>query len=117
MIQDSFLRLYATDFVSFAAKAEQGQDVSAALQRRMDECRSHALLMDRHKGDGHLAAMSERLIDEAKRFSGRGLPRDQDPAPAAERHRAFLVRIAEALAEPAPADAAGATDLRVRSRA
>lgn len=117
MIEDSFLRMYASDFVSFAAKAEQGQDVTAAVQRRMDECRSHAELMDRRKGTGHLSAMSERLTDEAERFSGRGLPRDQDPAPAAERHRAFLLDIARAFDAPPAAAVAGEMDIRVRPRA
>jgi hypothetical protein len=116
MIEDSFLRLYASDFVSFAAKAEQGQDVATAVQRRMDECRSHAELMDRRKGEGHLAAMSARMSDEAERFSGRGLPRDQDPAPAAARHRAFLLDIARTLSDPAPAALVDDMDMRVRPR-
>lgn len=116
MIEESFLRMYASDFVSFAAKAEQGQDVAAAVTRRLGECRSHAELMDRRKGAGHLEAMSERLIGEADRFSGRGLPRDQDPGPAAERHRAFLTGIADALRTPAQTFGSAPDDIRVRPR-
>lgn len=116
MIEESFLRMYASDFVSFAAKAEQGQDVAAAVTRRMDECRTHAELMDRRKGEGHLRALAGRVADEAGRFSGRGLPRDQDPAPAAERHRAFLAGIAEALRVPPEAPGPTAHDVRVRPK-
>lgn len=106
MIEESFLRMYASDFVAMAARAEQGTDVSEALTKRVGECRSHAELMDRRKGEGHLAALVERLGEESSRFSGRGLPRGDDPAPAAERHRQFLMGVADRLtpAEGDPVD-------------
>lgn len=100
MIEEAFLRMYASDFVAMAARAEQGTDVADQLKKRLDDCRSHAELMDRRKGQGHLAAMVERLGEESVRFSGRGLPRGDDPAPAAERHRQFLMAAASRLTTP-----------------
>lgn len=112
MIEESFLRMYASDFVAMAARAEQGTDVGDALHKRVGECRSHAELMDRRKGEGHLAALVDRLGEESVRFSGRGLPRGDDPAPAAERHRRFLLTVAERLSVSAET---GEVDTSVRS--
>lgn len=98
MIEESYVRMYASDFVNLAAKAEQGHSVDAALQKRIEDCRSHALVMDRHKGEGHLQALIGRLHDESVRFSGRGVPRGEDIEPAAARHRIFITDIAHTLA-------------------
>ncbi|KQS54377.1 hypothetical protein ASG17_12130 [Brevundimonas sp. Leaf363] len=100
MIEESFVRLYAHDFVQFAGRSELGQDVDEALTRRVREARSHAVLMDRHKGSDHLAALIERVRDEAGRFVGRPMLKDTDPAAAAGRHKRFLVDIADVLSEP-----------------
>ncbi|RZJ39504.1 MAG: hypothetical protein EON87_19810 [Brevundimonas sp.] len=91
MIEESFVRLYAHDFVQFAGRSELGQDVDEALTRRVREARSHAVLMDRHKGSDHLAALIERVRDEAGRFVGRPMLKDTDPAAAAGRHKRFHV--------------------------
>ena len=100
MIEESFVRLYAHDFVQFAGRSELGQDVDDALTRRLREARSHAVLMDRHKGSDHLAALIVRLRDEAGRFVGRPMLKDTDPVAAAERHKRFLLDIADVLSEP-----------------
>lgn len=116
MIEEAFLRMYATDFVHLAARAEQGQDVGDALRRRISETRVHAALMDRRKAAGHLEALVDRLQEEAGRFSGRGLPRGDDPAPAFARHRAFLSDVAARLSEPEAMTELAVTDVRVRKR-
>ena len=100
MIEESFVRLYAHDFVQFAGRSELGQDVDEALTRRLREARSHAVLMDRHKGSDHLAALIVRLRDEAGRFVGRPMLKDADPVAAADRHKRFLIDIADVLSEP-----------------
>lgn len=100
MIEESFVRLYAHDFVQFAGRSELGQDVDEALVRRVREARSHAVLMDRHKGSDHLAALIVRLRDEAGRFVGRPMLKDADPVAAAGRHKRFLTDVADVLSEP-----------------
>lgn len=100
MIEESFVRLYAHDFIQMAVKSELGQDVDAALQRRLAEARSHAALMDARKGSGHLTALIERIRDEAPRFDGRAMLRGADPSMAAKRRHRFLTKVADALVRP-----------------
>lgn len=114
MIEPAYVRMYVSDFVGLAARSEQGADVGGLLSRRIDESVSHAKLMDRHKGAGHLAALVERLHEESLRFSGRGLPRDQDPAPAADRHRVFLLDVARRLEAQDASAPETIPDVRVR---
>ncbi|WP_312205392.1 hypothetical protein [Brevundimonas sp.] len=99
MIEESFVRLYAHDFIQMAVKSELGQDVDAALQRRLAEARSHAALMDARKGSAHLTALIERIRDEAPRFDGRAMLRGADPSMAAKRRHRFL-KVADALVRP-----------------
>ena len=99
MIEESFVRLYAHDFVQMAVRSELGQDVQAGLQRRLTEARSHAALMDTRKGGGHLAALVVRLRDEAVRFDGRSYLRGVDPRAAAGRRLIFLSGVADRLAD------------------
>jgi hypothetical protein len=101
MIEESFVRLYAHDFVQMAVKSELGQDVSAPLLRRLGEARSHAALMDARKGAGHLPALITRLRDEACRFDGRTMLKGADPRQAALRRLGFLCAVADTLSTPA----------------
>jgi hypothetical protein len=103
MIEESFVRLYAHDFVQMAVRSGLGQDVDAALQRRLAEARTHAVLMDDRKSKGHLAALISRVRDEACRVDGRGVRVGEDPAVAARGRLRFLSAVAEALTGPAPA--------------
>ncbi|MGW8704684.1 hypothetical protein ACWGLL_00125 [Brevundimonas sp. NPDC055814] len=102
MIEESFVRLYAQDFVQMAVRSGLGQDVDAALQRRLTEARIHALVMDDRKSEGHLAALISRVRDEASRVDGRAIRYGEDPAAAAEQRLRFLSGVAEALNAPPP---------------
>ena len=97
MIEESFVRLYAHDFVQFAARAELGQEIEPSLTRRLSDARAHSELMDARKGSGHLDALVARLNEEGSRFTGRALLKGADPVQAAMRHRAFLARVADLL--------------------
>ena len=101
MIEESFIRLYAHDFVQFAGRAELGQNVAAGVDRRMAEARSHAVVMDAGKGSDHLACLISRLREEARQFKGRVMLKGSDPHEAALRHRRFLNGVADRLAQPA----------------
>lgn len=99
MIEENFIRLYARDFVMLSVKSELGQDVEAQRERKLVDARSHAQVMDARKGSDHLAALTERVREEAVRFDDRGLQAGTDPVEAAERRRAFLNAVADELAE------------------
>ena len=99
MIEDAFIRLYAHDFVQFSGRNELGQDVTAGVAKRMADARSHAEVMDAHKGSDHLASLISRLREEANHFSGRMMLKGADPAEAARRHRRFLNGIADSLSQ------------------
>ncbi|RZJ78291.1 MAG: hypothetical protein EON88_34325 [Brevundimonas sp.] len=47
-----------------------------------------------------MAALIVRLRDEAGRFVGRPMLKDADPVAAADRHKRFLIDIADVLSEP-----------------
>ena len=100
MIEENFIRLYARDFVQLSIRAELGQDVDDALERKVAEARVHSGVMDARKGSDHLAALRVRLREEAVRFNDRGILKDVDPAMAAGRRLSFLNRIADRLDEP-----------------
>lgn len=100
MIEESFVRLYAHDFVQFAGRAELGQEIEPGLTRRLSDARAHSALMDARKGSGHLAALVSRLHEESSRFTGRAMLKGADPVQAEKRHRAFLARIADLLSRP-----------------
>lgn len=99
MIEENFIRLYARDFVMLSVKSELGQDVGAQRERKMVDARSHAQVMDARKGSDHLAALTERVREEATRFDDRGLLAGTNPVEAAERRRVFLNAVADELAE------------------
>lgn len=102
MIEENFVRLYAYDFVQMAVRSGLGQDVDAALQRRLAEARTHAVVMDNHKSKGHLAALINRVRDEASRVDSRAVRHGEDPALAAHQRFRFLSGVAEALDAPPP---------------
>ncbi len=91
MIEENFVRLYAYDFVQMAVRSGLGQDVDAALQRRLAEARTHAVVMDNHKSKGHLAALINRVRDEASRVDSRAVRYGDDPALPTCTHRRLLV--------------------------
>lgn len=100
MIEESFVRLYAHDFVQLAWRNEIGQATQEPLRRRMDELRRHSDLMKVRKGADHLAAVISRLRDEAERFNPRMVQKGGDPVEAGKRHRIFLLDVAEHLSTP-----------------
>ena len=100
MIEENFIRLYARDFVMLSVKSELGQSIEAQRERKVTEARSHAQVMDARKGSDHLAALTERVREEATRFDDRGLLAGADPVEAAERRRVFLNAVADELAGP-----------------
>lgn len=97
MIEEGFVRLYAHDFAALAARAEGGSDVEAMLRKRVEEARSHAVLMDARKGEGHLPAVVERVLHEAGREDVRFVRNGQDVPGALARRREFLLRVADLL--------------------
>jgi len=99
MIEESFVRLYARDFVMLSVRSEQGQNVEALRERKLVDARSHAQVMDARKGSDHLAALTVRVREEAVRFDDRGLQAGTNPVEAAERRRVFLNAVADELAE------------------
>ena len=113
MIEEGFVQMYAREFAALAAKAESGLEVEAAVRKRVAETRAHAALMDSRKTVGHLAAVAQRLKQEARRGDALHQMRaGADPAAALARREAFLVRVADLLdAEGAPA---GAMSMAVR---
>jgi hypothetical protein len=116
MIEESFVRLYAHDFVQLAWRRELGQAVEEPLRRRIAEVRSHSTLMQTRKGADHLAAVIGRLREEAERFNPRTVQKGADPREAEARHRVFLLNVADRLLE-APPMAEAASMLRpVRRR-
>lgn len=100
MIEEGFVRLYANDFASLAARAEAGVEVEALVQKRIGEARSHAALMDARKGGDHLPAVADRLVEESLRTSTRVVREMQDIEGAMARRRAFLERVAGILRTP-----------------
>lgn len=98
MIEDSYVRLYAHDFVQMAGRSELGQDVQGAVDKRLADARAHAVIMDARKGPGHLNALVSRLRDLAPEFSGRVMLKDANLEQAGQRRLVFLNRIADALA-------------------
>lgn len=100
MIEEGFVRLYANDFASLAARAEAGVEVEALVQKRIGEARSHAALMDARKGGDHLPAVADRLVEESLRTSTRVVREMQDIEGAMARRRVFLERVADILRTP-----------------
>lgn len=98
MIEEGFVRLYAHDFTTLAAKAETGAEVEPLVQKRIGEVRAHAALMDSRKGEGHLPAVVERLRAESNRDDIRTLRAGEDVEGALARRREFLLRVADLLA-------------------
>ncbi|MFZ5670396.1 MAG: hypothetical protein ACOY4K_12955 [Pseudomonadota bacterium] len=98
MIEEGFVRLYAHDFAALAARAEGGSDVETVLRRRIEDARSHARLMDARKGEGHLPAVVDRVLQEAAREDVRFVRNGQDVPGALSRRREFLLRVADMLA-------------------
>jgi hypothetical protein len=105
MIEEGFVRLYAHDFTTLAARAETGIDVEAMVTKRVDEARSHAALMDARKGEGHLPAVADRLVYEADRDDVRVIRAGEDVPGALARRKAFLTRIIKMLRAPQAAAA------------
>jgi hypothetical protein len=105
MIEEGFVRMYAHDFAIFAARAETGVDVDSLVRKRIGEARSHAALMDARKGQGHLAAVADRVDHEAARSDIRAIRVGEDIAGAFARRRAFLTGIANTLRLPTPTEA------------
>jgi hypothetical protein len=97
MIEEGFVRMYAHDFTTLAARAESGAEVELLVQKRIGEARSHAALMDARKGEGHLPAVVERLRAESTRDDVRTIRAGEDVPGALARRRAFLLRIADLL--------------------
>ncbi len=102
MIEEGFVRMYAHDFTTLAARAESGAEVELLVQKRIGEARSHAALMDARKGDGHLPAVVERIRAESARDDVRTLRAGEDVEGALARRREFLLRIADVLDTPVP---------------
>ena len=98
MAEEQFVQMYVRDFATLAARAEAGGEVEVMVQKRVSDLRAHAQLMDQRKEAGHLAAVSERLLVESRRSHVQALRTADDPAAAARRREAFLVRVAELLA-------------------
>ena len=96
MAEEGFIQMYVRDFTLMAARAETGQDVEAALTRRVREARDHAVIMDARKTPGHLDAVIERVREESQRklFPGRG----PDTPEERQRRGDFLTRVADMLA-------------------
>ena len=101
MIEENYVRLYATDFVRMAQRAETYGTDAGSIAKRTAEARAHATLMDARKGPGHLAALASRLRDEARhpRTTGR---LGADEAQAIDRKYAFLNAVANDLDEGLP---------------
>lgn len=97
MIEEGFVRMYAHDFTTLAARAESGAEVELLVQKRIGEARSHAALMDARKGEGHLPAVVERIRSESTREDVRTLRAGEDVEGALARRREFLLRIADLL--------------------
>lgn len=74
-----------------------GADVDEAVARRVRDAEAHAKVMDQRKGKGHLSALVARIRDEAALFNGRVMRQGADPLEAADRRRAFLSNVADAL--------------------
>jgi translation initiation factor IF-1 len=103
MIEESFIRLYADDFVRMAKRAEVRRDHDIeALPKRIAQARAHAIVMDAKKGPGHLASLAVRLRDEVRRphADPRRTDTSDDEAISARR-RAYLCAIAEDLEDRA----------------
>lgn len=99
--EEGFIQLYVRDFNNLAAKAENGQEVDAAVARRVREARQHATIMDARKDAGHLEAVCERLKLESRRGAERFRSSD-DPQAVAARREAFLLRVADMLNQADP---------------
>ena len=80
--EEGFIQLYVRDFTNLASKAESGQEVEQAVQRRVREARQHAVIMDARKEAGHLDAVCERLKLESRRGAERCRSSDEDSVKA-----------------------------------
>lgn len=97
-MEESFVSLYAKDFVRMAARAELRPLEPSVLPKRMAEARVHAHVMDAKKGGGHLEALIVRLRDEACRpASSYRLAINLE---AGRNRQLFLVSVADALSRP-----------------
>jgi hypothetical protein len=116
MIEESFVRLYAADFVRMAQRPELFDLEDPALGKRIEEACKHAVVMDAKKGDGHLAALTSRLHDEARRPRSPSRIGSIDESDAVERRFRFLSVVADRLAiagdNPVPDQGASAMRLK-----
>jgi hypothetical protein len=97
MVEEGFVSMYARDFVTLAARAESGVEVDIQVEKRIGEARSHAVLMDARKGEGHLPAVAERLRHESTRDDIRTFRPGDDVKAALARRRSFLLDVADRL--------------------
>lgn len=108
MPEEGFIQMYVRDFTAMATRMEAGADVEEQVTRRVKELRAHAEIMDARKAPGHRLAVIDRLTHEGERIhvrQGRIGPEDNEQL---ERRRAFLMHVADMLADDADlhADAA-----------
>ena len=97
-MEESFVSLYAKDFVRMAARAAVRPLEPTVLPKRMADARIHARVMDAKKGGGHLEALIVRLRDEACRpASYYRLPIDLG---AGRDRQLFLTSVADSLSQP-----------------
>lgn len=100
MIEESYVRLYASDFVRMSRTAWLKPLDPDAVSQRMHEARTHAAVMDDAKGLGHLAALVTRLRDEASRPSLEYELAQGNNVAALDHRCQFLTKIADSLSLP-----------------
>lgn len=100
MIEESYVRLYSNDFVRMAMRADADGPDPAVSSRRIGEARTHAVVMDARKGEGHLAALAERLREEARRLAQPGRF-EVDPDTVGQQQD-FLTSVADELERDQP---------------
>ena len=105
MIEENFVRLYATDFARLGVRGETLPSDERAVQKRLEEARAHSVLMDQRKGEGHLAALVSRLRDEASRPSIDRMTHKAPSEPPIVARQTFLKAMADALDVGTPAAA------------
>jgi hypothetical protein len=100
LIEESYVRLYATDFARLAVRAETRPLEPGALSRRIAEARSHAGVMDARKGEGHLEALVSRLRDAARRPLTPNRSGPEVDAEVLRTRHVFLNDVADTLSRP-----------------
>jgi hypothetical protein len=114
MTEQSFVNLYARDFVSLATRDPDGAGLEEALARKVAEARDHAALMDARKGEGHVEAIAAALEAQAARPAAHAFRSHSEEEWAAR--AAFLRRSAALLrqAQGGPAVSKRSTRLGLR---